>query len=33
MAGTPPLEYCGDEDKPEWVEWLLDHGADIERLN
>jgi hypothetical protein len=29
----PPLEYCGDEDKPEWVEWLLDHGADIERLN
>ena len=27
----PPLEYCGDEDKPEWVEWLLDHGADIER--
>jgi ankyrin repeat protein len=29
----PPLEYCGDEDKPEWVEWLLDHGADVERLN
>ena len=29
----PPLEYCGDEDKPEWTEWLLDHGADIERLN
>ncbi len=29
----PPLEYCGDEDKPEWIEWLLDHGADIERLN
>jgi hypothetical protein len=29
----PPLAYCGDEDKPEWIEWLLDHGADIERLN
>ncbi len=29
----PPLQYCGDEDKPEWIEWLLDHGADIERLN
>lgn len=29
----PPLEYCGDEDKPEWIEWLLDHGADMERLN
>jgi hypothetical protein len=29
----PPLEYCGDDDKPEWTEWLLDHGADIERLN
>ena len=29
----PPLEYCGDEDKPEWALWLLDHGADIERLN
>lgn len=29
----PPLEYCGDEDKPEWIEWLLDHGAEIERLN
>ena len=29
----PPLEYCGDEDKPEWIEWLLDHGADIQRLN
>ncbi len=29
----PPLECCGDADKPEWVEWLLDHGADIERLN
>jgi len=29
----PPLEYCGDDDKPEWVLWLLDHGADIERLN
>lgn len=29
----PPLEHCGDEDKPEWTEWLLDHGADLERLN
>ena len=29
----PPLECCGDADKPEWVEWLLDHGADIERRN
>jgi hypothetical protein len=29
----PPLECCGDQDKPEWVEWLLDHGADIERRN
>jgi hypothetical protein len=29
----PPLEFCGDEDKPEWVAWLLDHGAEIERLN
>src|SRR6185436_13223086 len=29
----PPLEHCGDEDKPEWTLWLLDHGADIERLN
>ena len=29
----PPLEYCGDDDIPEWTEWLLDHGADIERLN
>jgi hypothetical protein len=29
----PPLECCGDGDSPEWVEWLLDHGADIERLN
>jgi hypothetical protein len=29
----PPLEGCGDGDLPEWVEWLLDHGADIERLN
>jgi hypothetical protein len=29
----PPLEHCGDEDKPQWTLWLLDHGADIERLN
>ncbi len=26
----PPLQCCIYEDKPEWVEWLLDHGADIE---
>jgi Sulfatase-modifying factor enzyme 1/Ankyrin repeats (many copies) len=32
-AIPPPLECCGDADKPEWVEWLLDHGADIERRN
>ena len=29
----PPLEYCGDEDKPDWIEWLLNHGADLERHN
>ena len=29
----PPLECCGDADKLQWVEWLLDHGADIERRN
>lgn len=26
----PPLHCCVYEDNPEWVEWLLDHGADIE---
>ena len=26
----PPLHCCVYGDKPEWVEWLLDHGADIE---
>src|SRR5687768_12111247 len=26
----PPLHCCVYDDKPEWVEWLLDHGADIE---
>jgi hypothetical protein len=30
-AIPPPLHYCVYDDKPEWVEWLLDHGADIER--
>ena len=27
----PPLHDCVYDDKPEWLEWLLDHGADIER--
>ena len=27
----PPLHDCIYDDKPEWLEWLLDHGADIER--
>lgn len=26
----PPLHCCVYDDKPEWVEWLLEHGADIE---
>src|SRR4030095_8657832 len=26
----PPLHCFVYDDKPEWVEWLLDHGADIE---
>jgi hypothetical protein len=26
----PPLHCSVYDDKPEWVEWLLDHGADIE---
>ena len=26
----PPLHCCVYDDRPEWVEWLLDHGADIE---
>lgn len=26
----PPLHCCVYDNKPEWVEWLLDHGADIE---
>jgi hypothetical protein len=26
----PALHCCVYDDKPEWVEWLLDHGADIE---
>jgi hypothetical protein len=27
----PPLHDCIYNDRPEWLEWLLDHGADIER--
>ena len=27
----PPLHACIYDDKPEWVEWLLNHGANIER--
>jgi hypothetical protein len=27
----PPLHCCVYDDKPEWVEWLLDHGANLER--
>lgn len=27
----PPLHDCIYQDKPEMLEWLLDHGADIER--
>jgi sulfatase modifying factor 1 len=27
----PPLHDCIYYDHPEWLEWLLDHGADIER--
>ena len=27
----PPLHDCIYRDRPEWLEWLLDHGADIER--
>jgi Ankyrin repeats (3 copies) len=27
----PPLQYCIDDGDPKWLEWLLDHGADIER--
>lgn len=30
-AIPPPLHYCVYDDKLEWVEWLLDHGANIER--
>jgi len=30
-AIPPPLHHCIYEDKPEMLEWLLDHGADIER--
>lgn len=26
----PPLHCCVYDDKPQWVDWLLDHGADIE---
>jgi hypothetical protein len=27
----PPLHHCVYDNKPEMLEWLLDHGADIER--
>lgn len=27
----PPLHDCVYHDKPEWLAWLLEHGADIER--
>lgn len=27
----PPLHDCIYSDRPEWFEWLLDHGANIER--
>jgi len=27
----PPLHDCVYHDNPEWLEWLLDHGANIER--
>jgi len=27
----PPLQDCIHHDKPEMLEWLLDHGADLER--
>ena len=27
----PPLHDCIYGDRPEWLEWLLDHGANIER--
>lgn len=27
----PPLHDCIYGDRPEWLDWLLDHGADIER--
>ena len=30
-AIPPPLHYCLYDDRPQWVEWLLDHGANIER--
>jgi hypothetical protein len=26
----PPLHWSVYDDKPQWTEWLLDHGADIE---
>ncbi|MBC8353803.1 MAG: SUMF1/EgtB/PvdO family nonheme iron enzyme [Planctomycetes bacterium] len=32
LDGIPPsLHMCIYADQPEWFEWLLDHGADIER--
>ena len=32
VDGIPqPLHDCIYHDNPEWLEWLLDHGPDIER--
>ena len=31
MASRRRFTDCVYDDKPEWLEWLLDHGADIER--
>ena len=29
----PPIHCCIYNDKPQMIKWLLDHGADIERVN
>ncbi len=29
----PPIHSCIYNDKPQMIKWLLDHGADIERVN
>ena len=31
MASRRRFTIASTHDKPEWLEWLLDHGADIER--